>query len=173
MPIKTKGKVLFLDAETKERMNLESDRKAVRNSARLIIQKDMETGEMRSFISVFVGTYNYLKRTDRIHKNSYFKRDKDFEGDVNFYNLDGSLINGWRYRGGKIVARITPSEGPVITTFSSTTGGANSCNTVPVWVEVEDCDQDSYLEWDEEWGEDVVNIDMDCTPKMEFQFQEV
>lgn len=173
MPIKTKGKVLFLDAETKERMNRESDRKAIRNSARLIIQKDLETGEMRSFISVFLGTYDYLKGKDRIHKNSYFKRDKDFEGDVNFYNLDGSLINGWRYRKGKIVARITPADEPVMTTFSSTTGGANSCSTVPVWVEVEDCEQDSYLEWDEEWGEDVVNVDVDCEPKWEVQYQEV
>uniref|UniRef100_UPI00214D8383 hypothetical protein n=1 Tax=Parapedobacter tibetensis TaxID=2972951 RepID=UPI00214D8383 len=69
-----------------------------------MVHKDLRSGHTRSFLMVFVGTYAYLRNGGKISKNSYFKRDPAFEGDVLFYKLDGTLINGWRYRGGKIVS---------------------------------------------------------------------
>uniref|UniRef100_UPI00214DD8CB hypothetical protein n=1 Tax=Parapedobacter tibetensis TaxID=2972951 RepID=UPI00214DD8CB len=100
----TKGRALFMDSETKALVSDGADSRSIRNTAKLVVHKDLRIGHTRSFLMVFVGTYAYLRNGGKISKNSYFNRDPDFEGDVLFYKLDGTLINGWRYRGGKIVS---------------------------------------------------------------------
>lgn len=186
MPIKTKGRMLLLDGDTRSRMDRSQDTKSISNSARLVIQKDLETGDMRTFITVFVGTYDYLKRSSRIHKNGYFKREKDFDGDVLFYQLDGSLINGWRYRNGSIVSRITPvSDTDVLERTArksspevagsvkwKSSGAYQECDYVQTWVWILVCGTTVYTEWDEEFG-DVMVLDYDCTIEEEEQWVEV
>lgn len=185
MPIKTKGQMLLMDNDTRKRMDRSHDAKSIGNSARLVIQKDLETGEMRTFIAVAVGTYDYLKRSKRIHKNSYLKREKDFEGDVLFYHLDGSLINGWRYRNGAIVSRISPASGMRVFRQAArvssdqdtnslqqmSSGGNEVCDYVQVWVLVLNCGTTVYTEWDDEFGE-VMVLDYDCTFEEQEQWVE-
>gem|GEM_PF-4820402 len=178
--------MLFMDEETMAWKKANKDQKIVQNSARLVIQKDLETGEVRSFISVFVGTLGYLKRSTRMQKNGYFKREKDFEGDLKFYNLDGSLINGWRYRNGKIVARIQPYSASMQNTLTlmrlqasakskrASWGVDPNCHGDMEWVESDgECERDNYVDWDEELGQDIPVIDVDCNSEGSWEWVEV
>lgn len=185
MPIKTRGKMFFMDEDTRERFERTRDAKSITNAARLVIQKNLETGEMRTFIYVFIGTYEYLQKSKRMHKNTYFKREKDFEGTVLFYNLDGTLVNGWGYRDGKIVTRISTFYSSDVGSIklgkqagidgslnagnrklSSSGGGALNCTTAYIPVMSEGCEPvDVYGEWDDELGEEVTHIDYNCDPK--------
>lgn len=106
-PLTTKGNVVFMDSETKERMNKKADSRDIRNTSRMVVIKDMKTGKVRNFIMIFVGTYDYLKKSKTMGKNSYLKREKDYTGKVLFCTPQGSLINGWKYENGKISGRIS------------------------------------------------------------------
>lgn len=171
MPVKTNGRLLFMDNETRQWRKNNRGKKGVENSVRLVIQKDLETGKVRSFITVFVGTLGYLQGSNRMQKNGYFKREKDFEGDVKFYNLDGSLINGWRYRGGKIVARITPTQTPNNNVLTLMSEQEEECHDELQWVEpTGECERDNYVEWDEELGQDVPTIDMNCDTEGDWEW---
>ena len=35
--------------------------------------------------------------------NSYLYRTPDFDGSVLYYKPDGTLVNGWQYKSGKLV----------------------------------------------------------------------
>ena len=96
---------MIVDEETRLHFDELRVQKKLRNSTHLVIMKDLKTGHVRSFISVFVGSYDYLKKTKRMSRNSYLYREKDFDGKVLFFKLNGSMINGWKYRDGKIVAK--------------------------------------------------------------------
>ena len=115
--------------------------------------KDLKTGHVRSFISVFVGSYDYLKKTKRMSRNSYLYREKDFDGKVLFFKLNGSMINGWKYRDGKIVGKIMPidEDTKILMTRS---GGywEEQCYTETYYEEVEECEEESQPYYDEEFG---------------------
>ena len=49
-------------------------------------------------------TYN-----KRIRRNTYLNRDKYLGGYVLFHNFEGQFVNGWEYKGGKIIHRIVPA----------------------------------------------------------------
>ena len=101
---------MIVDEETRLHFDELRAQKKLRNSTHLVIMKDLKTGHVRSFISVFVGSYDYLKKTKRMSRNTYLYREKDFDGKVLFFKLNGSMINGWKYRDGKIVGKITPID---------------------------------------------------------------
>lgn len=182
----TNNRLFFMDEETRDRRS-PSDGKSMRNTARVVIHKDLKTGETRSFLMVFVGTYDYLKSGNNIAKNSYFKRDPNFEGDVMFYNLDGSLINGWRYRNKKIVARITPTHlssnalnkrmqaGNTKKAMSGNarmSGGYEECTDIPIFIEREICEQEGYESWDEELGAGA-GVNMICRTEVSTDYERV
>lgn len=50
------------------------------NVARMVILKNLETGEIYNFIMVFIGTYDYLMHTTSFENNSYLHREADFDG---------------------------------------------------------------------------------------------
>lgn len=91
-------------------MDRSTDNKYIRNTTRMVVIKDLQSGKVCSFFMIFVGTYDYLKRTKNMGKNSYFQRESDFEGKVLFYSPKGGLINGWQYENGKITGRISPKS---------------------------------------------------------------
>ena len=109
MPILTQARHMIVDEETRLHFDELHAKNKLRNSTHLVILKNLETGQVRSFVSIFVGSYKYLKKK-RIKRNTYLYRDKKFDGRVMFFKLNGSMINGWKYRDGKIVGKITPID---------------------------------------------------------------
>ena len=109
MPILTQARHMIVDEETRLHFDELHAKNKLRNSTHLVILKNLETGQVRSFVSIFVGSYKYLKKK-RINRNTYLYRDKKFDGRVMFFKLNGSMINGWKYRDGKIVGKITPID---------------------------------------------------------------
>ena len=77
-------------------------------------------------------------------RNSYLYREKDFDGKVLFFKLNGSMINGWKYRDGKIVGKIMPidEDTKILMTRS---GGywEEQCYTETYYEEVEECEEES------------------------------
>lgn len=148
-PLMLNGGIMFMDADTKQKFNLKTDAKRVHNIARMVVIKNLKTGDICNFIMIFVGKYDYLKSTRTVGKNSYLHREPDFEGDVYFYKPGEGFVNGWRYEKGKLVAKISPGseEGFLIIT---TKGMHQECYTDVTWVEYNDCwGEPSY---DEEFG---------------------
>ena len=56
----TSGSTFFMDNETKEKYELQDDLDKIYNVVRMVILKNLETGEIYNFIMVFIGTYDYL-----------------------------------------------------------------------------------------------------------------
>lgn len=147
----TNGSTMFMDSETKIRFNPKTDAKRVHNIARMVVIKNLKTGKVCNFIMIFVGTYDYLKTTRTLGKNSYLHRQPDFNGDVYFFKPGEGLVNGWRYRNGKITARISrgTEEG---FRMSTTRGTYQRCHTESYWVYDTNCWGDSYFDDEFGWG---------------------
>ena len=76
----TSGSTFFMDNETKEKYELQDDLDKIYNVVRMVILKNLETGEIYNFIMVFIGTYDYLMHTTSFENNSYLHREADFDG---------------------------------------------------------------------------------------------
>ncbi|MCD8555685.1 MAG: hypothetical protein LRY59_03430 [Bacteroides graminisolvens] len=157
-PLKTRGGHLLMDGETAIKFDELNPDKSIRNTAKMVIMKDLETDEIRSFIMIFVGSYNYLKTTKNMGRNTYLYREPDFDGAVFFYGLDGQFINGWKYKEGKIVATISKASinqnTPMIGTRALVADCTEYCYTYLDQV----CDDYSYWEEDDEWGGGLVVV---------------
>lgn len=150
-PILTRGRRMFVDAETQSEFEKIRGQKYLRNAARMVIRKDLKTGEIRSFITVFVGSLEYMKKSKKMGRNSYLYRESDFDGKVLFFEPNGGLINGWKYRDGKIVAKIMPLSEDA--KFLMTRGWVEECYTETDYEVTEECYDEVYIEPDEELGD--------------------
>lgn len=106
VPLLMRGNAVLMDEETMNRYQ-EDERQKVRNISRMVIIKNLETGEIINFVMHIVGTYDYLMKADNFERNSYLYRTSDLDGSVYFYEPEGVLVNGWRYEKGKIVATLS------------------------------------------------------------------
>lgn len=146
----TNGSTMFMDSETKSRFNPQTDAKRVHNIARMVVIKNLKTGKICNFIMIFAGTYDYLKTTRTFGKNSYLHREPDLNGDVFFYEPEGGLVNGWRYRNGKITARISRGTEEGFRMATTTRGTYQRCTSDCYWVNDTNCWGEPYF--DEELG---------------------
>jgi len=87
---------------------------AIKQEMKLVVLRNKETGETYSFIMAVVPELDYmLRKGDELDKSTYLSPNSDFDGYIFFYTLDGELINGWLYKGGKVTGGINFSgEGP-------------------------------------------------------------
>lgn len=135
-PLLTNRSIIFKDAATIDN-KLELSPKKFYNVSRLVVQKNLKTGDISSFIMIIRGSYDYMKETDRLNKNNFFHIEPDFEGDVYYYGLEQGLMYGYRYKSGIIVSTIalgmeednekTRATGPNVT---------ENCHMEKIMVEV-------------------------------------
>ena len=152
MPILTQARHMIVDEETRLHFDELHAKNKLRNSTHLVILKNLETGQVRSFVSIFVGSYKYLKKK-RINRNTYLYRDKKFDGRVMFFKLNGSMINGWKYRDGKIVGKIMPIDEDAKILMTRSSGyWEEQCYTETYYEEVEECEEEAQPYYDEEFG---------------------
>ena len=152
MPILTQARHMIVDEETRLHFDELHAKNKLRNSTHLVILKNLETGQVRSFVSIFVGSYKYLKKK-RINRNTYLYRDKKFDGRVMFFKLNGSMINGWKYRDGKIVGKIMPIDEDTKILMTRSSGyWEEQCYTETYYEEVEECEEEAQPYYDEEFG---------------------
>lgn len=166
LPVQTRGAHIIMDSETAGKWNPAEKADYIRNVAKFVILYDRKTKKTRSFIMIFVGSYDYLRNTRSIGKNSYLYREPDFDGKVFFYALNGTLINGWKYMNGKIVSSISPlpeGAGAEPSEKADTRMMVEVCNDVCDVYFTQDCVEDNYFEYDSEFGWGPV-ISMNCTP---------
>lgn len=154
-PLLVRGSAIFLDQETNGKFDPKKGSKKIRNIARMVVIKNTKTGEICNFIMIFVGTYNYLMNTRTFGKNTYLHREPDFDGDAFFYKPGQGLVNGWKYKAGKIVATISPGvEGG--SHITSTRGMYQNCSDECTVVARNDCWGEDY--WDDEFGAGVASV---------------
>lgn len=92
-------------------------------------------------------------------QNSYLHREPDFDGSVLFLDMEGKLINGWKYTDGKITATISPAATEE-DDIPKTRGMEEVCYTDYVYDEWEECYEYVEIEYDIEWGQQwVVNLE--------------
>lgn len=90
-------------------------------------------------------------------KNSYLYRQPDFDGMVLFYELNGTLVNGWKYTNGKITGCIAPKiimadDDKKNSSDSQTRGWVEDCYTDYIYESEEVCEGDVDIEYDDEFG---------------------
>ncbi len=169
VPLMTRGGAVLLDQETKDKFNPETDRRKIRNVSRMVIIKNLRTGDVTNFVMYIVGTYNYLKKTKHFRENSYLYRDPYLSGSVCFYKPEGGLVNGWKYEDGKIVGAIHQGteEGLKMQSVVGTRGGQN-CYLDYVLVTYNDCEGFTYD--DPEYG---LGFGTECSESDKWELQEV
>lgn len=119
-PLSTRNSIVFYDQKTSKNTDWKKDYKKIRNVGRMVFLKDLETGKTRNFVMIIVGSYEYLmKKNNKLSKNIYLYREPEFDGDIFFYTPDGSFINGWKYKKGKITHTISPVKNQSSLPFSS------------------------------------------------------
>ena len=153
VPLLTRGGAVLMDRETMEKYK-DTERGKIRNISRMVIIKNLETGEIINFVMHIVGTYDYLMKAKHFEDNSYLYRAPDLSGSVYFYEPEGALVNGWQYKDGKIVATISQGteEGSSMQDTIDTRGIVLKpvCHTESVYVEHNECNGFTYQ--DPEYG---------------------
>lgn len=109
IPLSFKNEKVYALPECQNLYNETKDLKYLHNTKRLIVETNSSTKEKRAFYMVIIPSLKYLEQTNFMPiNNTYKKRDKLFDGIILFLNLNGSIINGWRYSSGKIINKIKP-----------------------------------------------------------------
>lgn len=165
----TSGSAIFMDNETKEKYGPQEDLNRIYNVARMVVLKNLKTGEIYNFIMVFIGTYDYLMHTTSFENNSYLHREPDFDGKVLFYNFNYGLVNGWKYESGRIVATVSPGTEEGYRMSLQKGRGGSICNTEIDWMEKRNCHND--IVWDHELG--MPGLDVICEKYLHPEFHEV
>lgn len=158
-PTLSKGIHIILDEETTKHWQPGMKADYIRNTTKMVVLKDLVTNKTRSFIMVFVGSYDYLTRSRNMGRNSYLYREPDYDGMVLYYAINGTFINGWRYSNGKLVGYISPSYNEQGES-SAQTRGYYDCHDVYTTEYRQDChDEYELVGGDMETGliYDIVN----------------
>ena len=170
VPLLNKGGAVLMDSQTMEKYK-ETELGKIRNISRMVIIKNLETGEIINFVMHIIGTYDYLMNAKHFEENSYLYRDPHFSGSVYFYESEGSLVNGWKYEDGKIVATIKQGteEGVQMQTEAASRGfTVHVCHFENILVEYNDCNPTLYQ--DPEYG---LEIGIECRKKTKWETVEV
>ena len=151
VPLLTRGGAVLMDSETMEKYK-ETERGKIRNISRMVIIKNLESGEIINFVMHIVGTYDYLMKAKHFEDNSYLYRAPDLSGSVYFYEPEGGLVNGWQYENGKIVATISQGteEGLKMQATADTRSESSECHYESVFVEYDECTP--FIYEDPEYG---------------------
>ncbi|MDD4415131.1 MAG: hypothetical protein PHR14_11430, partial [Oscillospiraceae bacterium] len=81
-----------------------------RSYSRFVHVTNHRTGKQKGFFMTIIPSRYYVKTYNkRIRRNTYLRRDKYLGGYVLFHNFEGAFVNGWEYKGGKIIHRIVPA----------------------------------------------------------------
>lgn len=83
-----------------------------RSYTRLVYKRDVKTGkEIGFFMTIVPSPYYTRTYRQRIEKrNTYLSRDKYLGGYVLYHNLNGEFVNGWKYKSGKVIAKVRKSQ---------------------------------------------------------------
>ncbi|MDH6307093.1 hypothetical protein M2451_002327 [Dysgonomonas sp. PFB1-18] len=85
---------------------------------RLVVMRNKETGLNYSFIMLVMPELDYMYRKGAaIHENKYLTRETDLDGYVYFLTPEGSFVNAWKYKEGRIVGRTPLSTDKVTKGF--------------------------------------------------------
>lgn len=127
-----------------------------RSLTRLIVLTDQETNETIGFTMTIMPSVEYVERTDfKPFYNSYFKRDKKFDGYIIYHDLDGNFVNGWKYVKGKITHLVTQDITPSPVLTRSGGSGHEECQEYVYKVLVETCQEYCTVN---EYGEDYCEV---------------
>lgn len=85
------------------------DNDYLRSYTRYVYTFNRNTNEERAFFMTVVPTARFVeKHNKRIRGVTYLRRDKDLDAYILYHELDGTFINGWEYKQGKITNKILP-----------------------------------------------------------------
>lgn len=102
---------LFLD-EHKEAYDKNPNWRYLHSYTRMVVLKSKKRDKKIGFLMTLIPSVEYIKNhKDKIRKTTYVKREKDYDGYILFYELDGTFANGWKYKDGKITAAIKEHSG--------------------------------------------------------------
>ena len=165
VPLLTRGGAVLMDRETMEKYK-DTERGKIRNISRMVIIKNLETGEIINFVMHIVGTYDYLMKAKHFEDNSYLYRAPDLSGSVYFYEPEGGLVNGWQYKDGKIVATISQGteEGLEMQANADTRSESSECHYESVFVEYDECTP--FIYEDPEYG---IGFGIECRTRTKYE----
>lgn len=85
------------------------DNDYLRSYTRYVYTFNRKTNEERAFYMTVVPTADFVEKYNkRIRSVTYLKRDKDLSAYILYHELDGTFINGWEYKQGKITNKVLP-----------------------------------------------------------------
>lgn len=95
--------------ENLEAYQKSKDNDYLRSYTRYVYTFNRKTNEERAFYMTVVPTASFVEKYNkRIRSVTYLKRDKDLNAYILYHELDGTFINGWEYKQGKITNKVLP-----------------------------------------------------------------
>ncbi len=82
-----------------------------RSHSRYVYTRHLRTGEEDGFYMTIIPSVEYVRKyKERMRMNTYLKRDSCLTGYVLFHTLYGVFVNGWEYKNGKTIAKVSPPK---------------------------------------------------------------
>lgn len=79
---------------------------------RLVVMQNSENGKAYTFIMQIIPDLDYLQKGhEKVADNRFMERESGLDGFVMFYMVDGTFLNGWRYKEGRITGEVPQEEG--------------------------------------------------------------
>ena len=76
----------------------------IESLSRLVIQKQEELNIIRGFMMTVIPDEEYISLGNDLRDISYHNINENYSGLILYYNMDGSLNNGWKYLDGQLVS---------------------------------------------------------------------
>jgi len=108
----SQGRLIFLDDSCNEKFKETNDPKYRQCYTRMVFRTDKSTGETVGFLMTVVPDLDRLEKSKfkPFMDVTYLFRSHQFGGMILFHEMDGRFSNGWTYKKGKIVAKITAMD---------------------------------------------------------------
>jgi len=131
------GRFDISDEESYKEWIKTKDAKMVRSLTRMVFQKNKTNGQVDNFLMTIVGNKDYKGNSaNKLADNTYLNREKNFSGNIYFFDLNGNFVNGWIYEKGKVVGITNLVEGDGLATKLKM---ATTCITTTVYTTYVDC----------------------------------
>jgi hypothetical protein len=101
------GKFGVINPDAYQKWLQSDDEKWLTSLTRLVILKSKTDRSVMAFVMCIAGNVEYLTdKSWKMNNNHYLKKEKDFTGNVIFFDITGFFNNGWRYEDGKVTGKI-------------------------------------------------------------------
>ena len=105
VPLLLKKWIGLISEEIAAEYDRTKDPKYLQNFTKLVIKTDLKSGETVDFIMQIFPSLKYFEQSGNLDSSSYLNVDKQFDGNLFYYDPYWLLVSGFRYSDGRVTGK--------------------------------------------------------------------